>query len=219
MSTLTFPHDLGLSAAPLDYDWSMGISNMIWSAMDEDHPRLADALDRLGVDAAFGLAVACAEWVVARVDAHADTADARLRIDAAWAAQAHPGAASLPLPPSTPPSAEVAWAQPLRLAMKVLAQLHADLADGQALDVRRGAFSLVSLADHVAGRSPAFPTWLEEVMRRAAQHFPPDDVAPLRAVPRAFFAPGIVWQDGAGASLEAIFLQGLNRANPYLIAP
>ena len=61
MSTLTFPHDLGLSAAPMDYDWSMGISNMIWSAMDEDHPRLADALDRLGVDAAFGLAVACAE--------------------------------------------------------------------------------------------------------------------------------------------------------------
>ncbi|MFE7840829.1 toxin-antitoxin system YwqK family antitoxin [Streptomyces sp. NPDC057474] len=216
MSSAAFPYDLGLAAVPLDCDWDMVISNGLWTAMDEDDPRLADALDRLGVDAAFALAVACAEWVVARVEDNVDSVDARLRIAAAWAAQAHPAAASLPLPAPTQAGTEVAWAQPLCLAMKVLAQLHADLADGQAIDVRRGAFSLVSLADHVVGRSPQFPMWLKDAMLRAAQYFPPDDAAPLRPVPRVFFAPDVVWQDGAGAALEASFLQTLDHANPYL---
>jgi hypothetical protein len=212
---------LNLSSLPVDYSWDSTIFNTFWVTDYDANPRLADALWLIGVRPAFALGVACSEWVATRVAGHVETADALLRIEAAWAVTADRRYASLTEPPSSPPSAPWHFASPLTLAMRFLWQA-AKVYHSDGVDVRTLTQGLALLAEHIAGRHPAFSPWLSESLRRAHQHFPQTDVGVEQepAVPREFFYPGFVWRDGIAQESLDRFVQTLDPPrNPYLCSP
>jgi hypothetical protein len=212
---------LNLSALPADYTWDNVVFNGIWAANDEDSPRLADALQLVSVKAAFTLGIACAEWVVSRVEGHVDTRDAFLRIEAAWAATLDRRYAKLPPPPPSLPSAPKQFASPLRLAMKLLSHAH-ELLHDTGKDVRSRTQALVMLVDHIAGRHPAFAPWLSESLRRCHADYARVDV-PVekeRPVPVEFFDPDFVWSEQAVSDSLGLFIQTLDPAtNLHLQSP
>ena len=215
---------VNLSALPVDYPWDSTISNRFWASNDEYSPRLAKALGLISARAAWALGVACSEWVAARVDGHVDTADALLRIEAAWAAAADRRYANLPRPAPNPPSAPDEFASPLRLAMRLLTN-GLELYHGAGKGVRSGTQALAMLVEHIAGRQPAFSPWLSESLRRAYQHFPRVDVPVEQepAVSKELYEPGepgFVWRDGIAQESLDRFVSTLDPSrNPYLRAP
>lgn len=218
MSLPTYLTALNLSALPVDYHWDNEIFNTFWAANDEDSPRLAEALSLISVRAAYGLGVACSEWVAARVTGHVDTADALLRIEAAWAASVDRRYANLPEPPPSPPSAPKHFVSPLRLSM-ILLSTAVELYQGPGEGVRSNTQGLAMLVEHIAGRHPAFAAWLTESFRRAHQHFPSSDVEVEQqpAVPKEFYEPDFVWRDGIAQESWDRFLKTLDPSrNPYL---
>jgi hypothetical protein len=221
MSLPTYLSALNLSALPVDYPWDNTVSNRFWAANDEDNPRLANALGLISVRAAWALGVACSEWVVARVDGHVDTADALLRIEAAWAAASDRRHASLPRPAPNPPSAPAEFAGPLRLAMRLLTN-GLDLYQGAGTGVRSGTQALAMLVEHICGRHPAFSPWLSESLRRAHQYFPRIDVPVEQepAVSKELYEPDFVWRDGMAQQSLDRFVSTLDPSrNPYLRLP
>lgn len=209
---------LDLSALPVDYVWENTTAIRFWASNDADSPQLAAALGLVSVKAAWALGVACSEWVAARVEGHTDTADALLRIEAAWAATSDRRYASLPKPPPSLPSAPIHFAVPLRLAMRFLSH-GLDLYQGDGFGVRSGTQALAMLVEHIAGRQPAFSPWLSESLRRAHQHFPRMSVAVEQepAVPTGFFEPDFVWRDGSAQESLDRFVGTLDPSrNPYL---
>jgi hypothetical protein len=212
---------LSLSALPDDYEWDNVLFNTFWNAHDESSPRLAAVINPINGRAAFALGIACSEWVLARVDGHTDTADAQLRIEAAWAAVADWRYAKLPPPASSPATAPKVFASPLRLAMKILAHAH-ELYSAGSVDVNSRAQGLAMDAEHVAGRHPAFEPWLTESLRRCNQFYP-DTGVPIPeqpAVPRELFDPQFTLQDGAAQALLDRYVETLDPSgNPYLRSP
>lgn len=218
MSLPAYLTALDLSALPTDYPWDTTISNRFWAANDEDNPRLIKALLLIDVQPAFALGVACAEWVAARVAGQVDTADALLRIEAAWAATADLRYANLPSPPANPPSAPYQFAGPLRLAMRFLSY-SSELFHGTGKDVRSNTQALAMLVEHIAGRHPAFSPWLSDALRRAHDHFARSDVGVENEppVPKELFEPDFVWRDGVGRESLDRFVRTLDPSrNPYL---
>lgn len=212
---------LNLSALSVDYTWDNEIFNKFWIAHDESSPRLATAINTINGKAAFALAVACSEWVAARVENYIDTSDALLRIEAGWAAVADWRYASLPTPPPNPPTVIKEFASPLRLAMRLMAHAH-ELYSTNSQDVNSRTQGLIMLTEHIAGRHPAFEPWLIESLRRCRDHFPdidlPMEKQPL--VPKEFFEPSFVWMNGAAEESLVSFLQTLDPLkNPYLRTP
>jgi len=209
---------LQLSALPVDYEWGNAIANDFWAAHDESSPRLAAAINPVNGRAAFALGIACSEWVLARVEGHTDTTDASLRLEAAWAATADWRYANLPSPASNPPNAPKEFAGPLRLAMRLLVRAHELYRDGSP-DVNSRAQALAMEAEHIAGRHPAFETWLQESLRRCNQDYP-DTGASIEdqpPVPREFFEPAFTFRDGIAEESLARFVGSLDpAANPYL---
>lgn len=212
---------LNLSELSTDYEWDTVYFNTFWDATDEDNPRLADALLLISVKAAFGIGVACSEWVLARVEGHTDTIDAFLRIEAALAATVDPRYAKFPPPLTSLSSGLPQFESPLRLTVKLLSYAHERCA-GDGYGVRSSTQGLCMLVDHITGHHPAFTPWLSESLRRCHEHFPASE-APVeeeRPVPQELFEPGFVWS--AEASEEALqrVVQTLDPAkNPYLCSP
>jgi hypothetical protein len=209
---------LNLSALPVDYTWGAVDYDRLWAVNDEDNPRLINALLLVAVKAAFALGTACAEWVVARVGGHVDTADAVLRIEAAWAGSLDRRYAKLPPPPSTRPVPLDKFADPLHLAMKLISYSH-ELCTGDGEGVRSSTQGLAMLVDHIAGRHPAFSPWLSESLRRCRAHLPTSEtpVEEERPVPHELFEPDFVWTEGAVQEALQRFVQTLDPArNPYL---
>jgi len=208
---------LKLSALPVNYEWSTTISNGFWAANAEDSPRLASAIRPMSHKAAFALCVACAEWVTARVEGHVDTADALLRIEAAWAATLDVQLASLPAPPQDP-TAPKQFAGPLRLAMKLISNAH-ETCNDEPDDIYGGALGSTMLADHVCGRHKAFGPWLSTSLKRCAQHSPRTDVpvGEQPPVPKDFFDPDFAGDPKSGRQSLELFIKSLGRSkNPYL---
>jgi hypothetical protein len=213
---------LNLPALPQDYPWDTEWFNTFWATTNEDNPRLSTALGMISLRSTFSLAVACSEWVIARVDGHTDVTDAMLRTEAAWAATLDWRYAELPMPDPTPASAPAIYASPLRLAMKLTAYAHETIAD-----TLRGVYpctrGLAMLVDHIAGRHPAFGPWLEASLRLAHKHFPDDPNTPFEQqplVPKPFFEPNFIWRDDmAQASLEDYVVTLDPARNKYLRTP
>ena len=202
----------GLAALPLDHDWSLPIGNGFLAANAESRPELARALALLSEPALFALAVAASEWVVARVAGHTDVDDARLRLDAAWAATLDPARAHLPKPGKTPEDADLRAARPMRLAMVLLGNLHEGLPADDTFLLFGCTLRLVMVAEHVTGRVPAFNPWLEAVLKSAASRHPASPGTPYRQQPPV--APSFFRLPGGTVSAEQTAL--LSTQNPYL---
>ncbi|MGY4828967.1 hypothetical protein ACVNIS_10355 [Sphaerotilaceae bacterium SBD11-9] len=221
MTTPAYIATHNLQALPPSYEWDNVLFNTFWSVNDEDNPRLASAIQMISVKAAFALAVVLCEWVIARVEGHTDTRDARLRTEAARAAAIDPRYAKLPPPPPTPASEPAQFASPLRLAMKIAAYAH-DRFSGDGEIVYAGTQGLAMLVDHILEQKPEFTAWLSESLRRAHQHYPADDreAEDQPPVPQEFFEPGHAWSPQAVDGALQGFLRSLDPAtNPYLNTP
>ncbi len=217
---MKFPEHFDASqiAAQPPYEWSTVLFNTFWAVTDEDCQWLIDALMLTSNKAAFALAVACSEWVVARVRAHVDVSDALLRIEAAKAAAIDPRYAQLPPPPPSPDHLPYESASPLRLAMKILAYAHEHSAfDGEG--VHSSAQGLAMLAGYLIHDHPAYLEWLHEALRRCQRHFSAEHVTVLEEPP---VPPGLFDADFSGdiAALRHAakdFVRALAPAdNPYL---
>lgn len=221
MNTPSYIAALHLETLPPTYEWDTVLFNTFWSVNDEDNPRLASAIQMLSVKATFALGVALCEWVIARVETHTDTRDARLRTEAARAASIDKRYAKLPPPAPTPPSEPAQFASPLRLAMKIGAYSH-DRFSGDGEIVYAGTQGLAMLVDHILEQKAEFTAWMSESLRRAHQHYPADDrpAEEQAPVPQELFEPGFVWsQQAVDAALRG-FLQSLDPTkNPYLCTP
>jgi len=174
----------------------------------------------ISVRATWTLGVACSEWVAARVAGRAETADALLRIEAAWAAAADRRYATLPKPPPSPPSAPPQFAGPLRLAMRLLSNSLENYQGGGS-EVRSSTQALAMLVEHVAGPSSGFSSWLSDSLRRAHGHFPRTDgmVEQEPAVPKELYEPGFTWRDGIARESLDRFTATLDPSrNPYLLS-
>ena len=211
---------LSLSSAPDDYTWDNDVFDRLLGVTDEDNPGLIGALLAISVRASFSLGIACCEWVVARVQGYVDTNDALARIEAAWASTLDPRYAKLP-GPADQTSAPEQFANPLYLAMLLLADSHGRLLN-DASQIRSNTQALAMEVDHIAGRHPAYEPWLSESLGRAREHFPAADktVGEESLVPKNFFEPGFVWREGAARETLEAFVSGLDPAgNPYLCSP
>jgi hypothetical protein len=221
MTLQEFLKSLKLRDLPADYPWESVHFNGFWAATDEDNPRLMDSLLLISVKAAFALGVGCAEWVVARLEGHIDTTDARLRIEAGWAAAIDPRYANLPEPEPPPDAAPRKFASPLFLSMKLLSYAH-ELLTGDGEGVRSNTLGQALLVDHITAQHPAFSSWLSESLRKCGSQFPASDV-PVEEeppVPRDLFNPGFVWSDDVAARSLQQFVDSLDPArNPYLRTP
>jgi hypothetical protein len=214
-------------AAPIDYEWNRNIASSFQENPADEHPKLYDALHLISLRAAYALGVACSEWAVARLQAHADVSDAVLRIQAAWAANIDYRYADLPkpeLPPRTgvpDPIGAPLWMtkQFLTYDYQFLVKTHQGVANK---GIRGTALRFALLAQHVAGKASGFDDWLTASLRRAAAIYPAVEV-PIdqeRPVPRDFFDPDFTWSEEAVAASQARLLSELDPAvNPYLRSP
>lgn len=158
--------------APVDYKWDARIRNRILAADADTKPTLAKALGAVSVRAAFAFAVAAAEWVVGRLSTKTDLSDALLRVQAGWAATVDARYASLPSPEDPDDDADPLVADPPYLAMLLLSEAHKDYLGSKIDRVYLGALSLGMLAEHVAGRNPAFKKWISTVLKSAHKLYP-----------------------------------------------
>lgn len=217
MELPTYITALALDQLPLDYAWDNLISDTIWATNDDDNPRLASAIQMISTKAAFALEIAASEWVVARVTGHVDTADALLRIEAAYAAGLDIRFTVLTPPAPRSPTQIFAYAGPLRLAMKLLAESFTQMKAAKPI----GSFTqaMITLVDHIAGRHPAFQPWVTESLRLCHAQFPRVNL-PLdqqEPVPVEFFSPTFAYSPGSGRASLDQFVQSLSpTSNPYL---
>ncbi|MEU8897271.1 hypothetical protein AB0C65_15540 [Nocardia sp. NPDC048505] len=226
-ATEGFPEEMSLSRLPFDFEWDESIRNTLLDDDDERDTGLADQLGMLRDEAIFGLAIAAAQWVVARVDGvapAADVRDARQRIEAVWALCADLHYARLTDPPEfsgqAPPKAE----EPLWVCRTLLFWIYGSAVSGE--DLQGECMSLMLLARQVMGSHAGFSTWLSQAIEKAETQYaladddPDDEDSQLiwKPVPPEFFRPAFTWttQEAAQELVDA-YLAGLDPAtNPYL---
>ncbi|MBB3196755.1 hypothetical protein [Roseateles terrae] len=149
-----------LGALPLDYEWDSVISNGFIAASDEDHPRLADAIEALNIHGAADLAIAAVEWCMARTQAHVPPQDGLWRLQSAWAATVDPHFSTLAGSELNRVAEDDLWTRPERRARGTLEELCEVLTRGRTAKVRQTALGAVLMAEHLCGRDPAFAPWL-----------------------------------------------------------
>lgn len=219
MSLPDYLVDAGVSQQPLDYDWDTRIQNGFLAADADRKPKLAKVLDQISYRAMFGLNVALAEWIAARLAAHIDVTDALLRTEAAWAACIDPRYARLPKPAKPAPDSDRTISAPLYLSQLFLMSTHEACLTVTLTKLWGGTFSQLLLAEHVIGRHPAFKDWLPVVFKRAQAWLPEknDPFEQQAPVVRELFLPG--WDPAKAdvAASQATVLAGLDPdRNPYL---
>ncbi|MEU0539834.1 hypothetical protein ABZ319_08175 [Nocardia sp. NPDC005978] len=216
-----------MSELALEFDWDEPIRNTLLDDDDERDLLLADQLGLLRDEAVFGLGIAAAEWVVARMGGHggdSDLADVRLRIEAMWALCAEPRYARLTDPPVYADHAEPRSVEPLWVCSTLLFWLYGSAVQGDELQGE--CMSLILLARRLMGPHREFARWLSDAIAQATLSYavadddPDDEDAQLvwKPVPPESFWPGFAWTtiEDAHARVDA-FLSGLDPArNPYL---
>lgn len=209
---------------PIEYPWTRIIANSFQANPGEKNRQLFDAIERLGVRAAFALAIACSEWVAARLLKHVDNSDSLLRIEAAWTATIDWRYAHLPEPAHPGKTPAHITHEPLWIAMLMLSDGH--MAYSTAFrqpnykhnGTRSMALRCALVARHIIGDSN-YEKWLSNSLRRASKHHPRlnKPVATEPPVAREFFEPGFRWRADAATTLHSKLLQTLRPAgHPYL---
>ncbi len=218
---------MSLSSLPFDFEWDEPIRNTLLDDDDERDLELAEQLGLLRDEAIFGIAVAAAQWVVARVDGVAPAADVRdalQRIEAMWALCADLHYARLTDPPEfggqAPPKAE----EPLWVCRTLLFWIYGAAVLGE--DLQGECMSLILLARQVMGSHTGFSTWLSQAIEKAEAPYslgdddPDDEDSQLiwKPVPPEFFWPTFTHTTREAAQeLVDAYLAGLDPAtNPYL---
>jgi hypothetical protein len=218
MTINTYLQSLDLPAQPLDFSWAPLDADLIWAATDEDDPRLAQALSKIQVTPLYALGVACCEWVAARFESHADVADLRLRIEAAWAGVVDWRYARIT--DVTPLSEDVPrqTVRPVWFCAHLMSRAFVDFASDESLT---NTHAFARLCNHVLGRHPAFEPWLTSTMRRLEARFPATGgETGGRPVPRSFFDPAFVWDDARVEDELKHYIGSLEvPLNPYLREP
>lgn len=167
-----------VAALPIDYEWDSTINNGFLAASDEEHPRLAEAIEALNIHGAADLLVGAIEWSIARTQANVPVDDAQWRLQAAWAATVDPRYSTLAKAPVPDPAMEDLWTRPERRARSFLGYVVGFLEQGRTSKVRQSALGCVLLAEHLCGRDPAFGRWLTSMFRTKTASSPrrADDV-------------------------------------------
>ncbi|UXH80654.1 hypothetical protein [Roseateles amylovorans] len=204
----------GVARLGIDYQWTVRTADKFMAARSEDKPKLADAFRAINDRALFGLIIANTEWVVARVAQQADpmkVGDALRRIEAAWVALVDPRYAQLPEPDDAEEAdGNMAADGPIWAATTMMGDAFAEgLEPGDPESIFNVALGLSMLAEHVCGRSPAFKSWLPELLKRLQQTHPAERV-PMSAQKPASIA------DFRPAGAPSIFDGLLPEQNPYL---
>jgi hypothetical protein len=209
--------------APIKYKWNGDIAMEIG---DAENDRLYDAIDSVNFKAKFAVGVVLTEWIVWRLQGHADIADALLRVEAAWAGVAHPAyMRGLEFEGDADDDTEKAQA-PLEFAMANLGDIAADYAGGD-IYLAESVLRQALLARHLMPDKKAFETWLTTTLKAAvklvprgdeydedSEHYDASDEDP---VPREFFEPGFKYTPAAARKAVGDYLQSLDpAANPYL---
>lgn len=219
-----------LADLPLQYDWTRIIANSFQANPGEKYRKLFDAIERLGLKVSFALAIACNEWVAARLRKHVDISDALLRIEAAWAATLDWRYARLPMPlspgkqagapPGSPPNPT---AEPVWVALLQLTDGHdayvTQFRQPRGNAVRSTALRAALVAQHVCGAGSGYQDWLSASLRLADARAPRSSqpIDQEAAVARESFEPGFSWDAAAVAASQTRLRASLDPArNPYL---
>lgn len=209
----------GIAGAPVRHKWSTPVSDALMYPDEDTQPRLAHAMETIGERAAFGLAMALAEWVAWRCHGLIDIADALARIEAGYAAVIDPRYAVLPMPDEPFPKDRRELHGPLKQARMIISDAHADLSTDPD-PVNGWAFRMALLAKHVVPQQAALEAWLTAALKRTFARYPLRDepLSTQAPVARAFFFdPDSVAGDDLMRRALDDFLAGLDpSANPYL---
>lgn len=176
--TLSKDDTARVAAVPLDYEWDSTIGNGFLAASDEEHPRLADAIEALNIHGAADLVIGGIEWCLARTQAHVQAADGQLRLQAAWAGTVDLRYSALSEMPTDDLTVEDFWTRPELRARDFLEYMTSYMAQGRTAKVRQCALGAVLLAEHLCGRDLAFGPWLVNMLRTKTASSPrrPDDI-------------------------------------------
>lgn len=176
--TLSSDDAARISAIPLDYEWDNWIGNGFWAATDDEHPRLAAALEALDIHGAADLFLGAAEWCVARVQANMPTEDARWRLQSAWAATVDPRYSTLAGAKLNEVAPADLWTRPERQVRRRMEDFAGLMQEGTTSKVRQEALGTILLAEHLCGRDAGFGPWLANMLRTKTSSSPrhADDV-------------------------------------------
>lgn len=204
---------------PITHKWDEKTTARIVGADPDNKPKLSTALEKVNQRAICAFGVAAGEWVLARLATHADIADGLLRLEAAWAATIDSRYSTLTRPEYGPRDADMRLAAPVWLTGTILADLHKRYRAGQRPNVYRAAFCMTLLAEHVAGKSPAFKKWVPAKLEQLAAAYPNEDISIADEPPVAresLLSDALLGTDATEAAQRA-FVATLDPAqNPYL---
>jgi hypothetical protein len=154
-----------IAALALDHEWNPTIGNGFVVASDEEHPRLAEALEAVDIHGAADLFLGAAEWCVARVQANMTIEDGRLRLQSAWAATVDARYSTLAGSPAAELGSDNVWTLPEWWVRRRLTGFLGYLEKGRSAKVRQMALGMILLAEHLCGRDAAFGPWLVNMLR------------------------------------------------------
>jgi hypothetical protein len=218
-----------IATRKLDYEWDVRTSSQLLGSYTVTRPKLFKALGTISIRAAYGLALAASEWVLARSEPHIDVSDGLARLEAAWASTVDLHYADLgdPLAESKadprkkldPSAPTFPWAGPVWLAVLVIASMHRDAVSGRSDRIRDKAYIALSIAQHVCGRDASYKAWLTDALDRArsqhkARRLTMDKEAPIA---REWFTPGAKLDAKATKAAQTELLASLDpKRNTYV---
>jgi hypothetical protein len=212
-------------SAPIEYEWDSDLGLEFYAAKDQNI-RLYRAIDASNFKAKTALATAVTEWIVWRLEGHADVRDAHRRIEAAWASVVHPLYAKDLFVKLTKNDDTAPVEAPLELALCLLGKIEGRYADGN-IYLAAPIVNLSMLAQHLMPNEKDFSNWLSATLRRMAKVFPRGgeydresgkyDASGEKPVPREFFDPSFDYSEAAATAAWRVFLESLDpKDNPYL---
>jgi hypothetical protein len=209
----------GVAALPLTHKWDGTTTGRIVGVDPDDKPKLSSAQAAVGLRAIFAFGVAAAEWVQTRLSAQLDVTDHLKRIEAAWADTIDPRYGALTQPEYGPKGAEMRLAAPTSVASMILLDMHEHYRDGNRAGVYVTVLCMTLLAEHVAGKSPAFKKWVPDKLKQLATAYPNEKktIAEEQPVARESLLSDAVLDAAATEAAQQAFLATLDPAqNGYL---
>jgi len=221
----------GVIGVPPAYAWNNDVALKLYAAKDQN-ARLYRAVDASSFKAKMSTLAIVTEWIICRFEGLADLTDAKLRVEAAWAAAIHPAyAKSLGFKMTKDPNFHNAAPVegPVEIALAVLGRGH-DRYTAGSIYLAEMVVKQAVLARYLMPGPKAFDAWLSDALKRAAALFPRTteydtstgiyDATAEKPVPREFFDTAFQWSEAAAAKAIRDFLATLHpQSNPYLRSP